>query len=192
MPTMPRGGFDHNPFVRTAGESHLAPTVSAGRDAADIRTRELTPASSYPSSASSVGKERRVRQCGQCLCHLSRYNAETYCSGCARRMSQQSVPTPSVATEIWGQVDVQESLAARDFGRLCHLVRVRSDLRQSDMAQITGLSQAFLSMLESGVRKLTNIDRIVQLLDGLDVPSELTGPMLRTPAAQRPSRFHIA
>ena len=47
------------------------------------------------------------------------------------------------------------------------------------MAELTGLSQAFLSMLESGVRRLTNIDKIVELLDGLEVPVELTGPMLR-------------
>lgn len=47
---------------------------------------------------------------------------------------------------------------------------------------LTGLGQPFLSMLESGVRRLTNIDKIITLLDGLDVPIELTGPMLRTSA----------
>ncbi|WP_241833042.1 helix-turn-helix domain-containing protein [Streptomyces caatingaensis] len=47
------------------------------------------------------------------------------------------------------------------------------------MARLTGLSQPFLSMLEAGVRKLTNIDKIVRLLDGLEAPMELTGPMLR-------------
>ncbi|NUK18135.1 helix-turn-helix domain-containing protein [Streptomyces lunaelactis] len=86
-----------------------------------------------------------------------------------------------MATDVWRQTEVQEALAARDFGRLCHLVRVRSSLRQSDMAELTGLSQAFLSMLETGVRRLANIDRIVRLLEGLEVPIELTGPMLRAP-----------
>ncbi|MDX3224523.1 helix-turn-helix transcriptional regulator [Streptomyces sp. ME19-01-6] len=56
-----------------------------------------------------------------------------------------------------------------------------SGLRQNDMAELTGLSQAFLSMLESGARRLTNIDKIVELLAGLDTPEELTGPMLRMP-----------
>ncbi|MFJ2202924.1 helix-turn-helix domain-containing protein [Streptomyces violaceusniger] len=70
----------------------------------------------------------------------------------------------------------------RDFGTLCLLVRRHGALRQEDMAMLTGLSQPFLSMLESGVRRLTNIDKIITLLDGLDVPIELTGPMLR-PAA---------
>lgn len=54
-------------------------------------------------------------------------------------------------------------------------------LRQDDIATLTGLSQAFLSMLESGARRLTNIDKIVLLLEGLDVPIELTGPILSRP-----------
>lgn len=46
------------------------------------------------------------------------------------------------------------------------------------MALLTRLSQPFLSMLESGQRRLTNIDRIIVLLDGLNAPADLTGPML--------------
>ncbi|MEU1477211.1 helix-turn-helix transcriptional regulator [Streptomyces sp. NPDC005760] len=84
-------------------------------------------------------------------------------------------------TEVWARTDIQEALLARDFGRLCQLVRVASNLRQSDMTVLTGLSQAFLSMLESGARRLTNIDKIVELLAGLGAPAELTGPMLRMP-----------
>lgn len=52
------------------------------------------------------------------------------------------------------------------------------------MAELTGLSQAFLSMLESGVRRLTNIDKIVELLTGLNAPAELTGPMLQPPTVE--------
>jgi transcriptional regulator with XRE-family HTH domain len=86
-----------------------------------------------------------------------------------------------VPDEVWGHAEVQEALFARDFGRMCHLVRVASGLRQSDMAELTGLSQAFLSMLESGDRRLTNIDKIVELLAGLNTPVELTGPILLPP-----------
>jgi transcriptional regulator with XRE-family HTH domain len=62
-------------------------------------------------------------------------------------------------------------------------VREYGHLRQEDMALLTGLSQAFLSMLESGQRRLTNIDRIIVLLDGLNAPVDITGPMLRPVAA---------
>lgn len=124
-------------------------------------------------------RDNCVRRCHLCTTPLSRYNPDPYCAGCARLGPPRNVPTPQVADHVWGQADVQEALAARDFGRLCHLVRARSSLRQDDMAELTGLSQAFLSMLESGVRRLTNIDRIVTLIEGLGVPIELTGPMLR-------------
>nr|WP_206441970.1 helix-turn-helix transcriptional regulator [Streptomyces boncukensis] len=60
------------------------------------------------------------------------------------------------------------------------MVRELGGLRQEDLSEMTGLTQSFLSMLESGARRLTNIDKIVRLLDGLDAPVELTGPMLRS------------
>ncbi|WP_354671272.1 helix-turn-helix transcriptional regulator [Streptomyces sp. S.PB5] len=63
------------------------------------------------------------------------------------------------------------------------MVRERGHLRQEDMALMTRLSQPFLSMLESGQRRLTNIDRIIVLLDGLDAPADLAGPMLLPQAA---------
>lgn len=121
------------------------------------------------------------RRCQRCQCVLSRYNEDPYCSTCSRRVRHRPDPVPSVPITVWARTDVQEALCARDFGMLCHLVRVAGSLRQSDMAELTGLSQAFLSMLESGARRLTNIDKIVELLAGLDAPAELTGPMLRIP-----------
>ncbi|WP_107070870.1 helix-turn-helix domain-containing protein [Streptomyces natalensis] len=94
---------------------------------------------------------------------------------------------PFVPTQVWTYEDVKDALVQRDFGRLCQLVRERGHLRQEDMALLTGLSQAFLSMLESGQRRLTNIDRVIVLLDGLNAPADLTGPMLRpVPLAPTP------
>ncbi|MFI2369971.1 helix-turn-helix domain-containing protein [Streptomyces sp. NPDC018833] len=87
---------------------------------------------------------------------------------------------------IWQLPDVRQALVNREFGRMCQLIRQHGGIRQDDIAAITGLSQAFLSMLESGARKLTNIDKIIQLLDGLDAPPELTGPMLRPSIHHQP------
>lgn len=136
---------------------------------------------SWTERLSDSDETRDARRCRQCECVLSRYNEEPYCSTCSRRRRHLSEPAPSVPTEVWARTDIQEALLARDFGRLCQLVRVASNLRQSDMTVLTGLSQAFLSMLESGARRLTNIDKIVELLAGLGAPAELTGPMLRMP-----------
>jgi hypothetical protein len=131
------------------------------------------------SPSSQTEAAERGRRCRWCRRPLSRYNSEPHCSSCSRHAPATPLPPPRVAPEVWKRADVREALCARDFGRVCHLVRIGSSLRQSDMAELTGLSQAFLSMLESGVRRLTNIDKIVELLDGLEVPVELTGPMLR-------------
>ncbi|MER6425768.1 helix-turn-helix transcriptional regulator [Streptomyces sp. NPDC001137] len=81
--------------------------------------------------------------------------------------------------DIWQLPDIRQALINREFGRMCQLIRQHGGVRQDDIAALTDLSQPFLSMLESGARKLTNIDKIIQLLDGLQAPPELTGPMLR-------------
>ncbi|WP_234439715.1 helix-turn-helix domain-containing protein [Streptomyces bicolor] len=100
---------------------------------------------------------------------------------CIRRTQE-----PPTLTHVWSDAEIQQALALRDFGTFCVLVRRLGGLRQEDLAALTGLGQPFLSMLESGVRRLTNIDKIIMLLDGLDVPIELTGPMLRTSAHPAP------
>lgn len=122
---------------------------------------------------------RRERHCNGCGCQLSRYNSEARCSACLRVGRDPSPALPCVPEHVWDTAEVQLALSERDFGKLCALVRRLGSLRQDDIATLTGLSQAFLSMLESGARKLTNIDKIVMLLEGLEVPTELTGPMLR-------------
>ncbi|MFK4222128.1 helix-turn-helix domain-containing protein [Streptomyces sp. NPDC019890] len=88
----------------------------------------------------------------------------------------------SVPHQFWLDTDVQQALVERELGALCQLVSKLGGLRQEDLAMLTGLSQAFLSMLESGARRLTNIDKIIILLEGVNTPPELTGPMLRPPA----------
>ncbi|MPY38567.1 helix-turn-helix transcriptional regulator [Streptomyces phyllanthi] len=95
---------------------------------------------------------------------------------------------------VWSDPDVRDALATWDFGQASRLIRLRGSLRQGDMAQLTGLSQAFLSMLEAGSRRLTNIDKIVEFLTGLDVPAELAPlPLPRsTVDAPEPPRDQFA
>ncbi len=88
---------------------------------------------------------------------------------------------PTIPRDVRDDHQVQQALVSRDFGSLCLRIRELTSMRQDDLALLTGLSQPYLSMLESGQRKLTNIDKIVTLLDGMDVPTVLTGPMLRPP-----------
>lgn len=78
-----------------------------------------------------------------------------------------------VPEHLWSDPDIHAALSAWDFGRVSVLLRTRGKLRQCDVADLTGLSQSFLSMLEAGRRRLTNIDRIRQFLYGLSAPPEL-------------------
>ncbi|WP_268240566.1 helix-turn-helix domain-containing protein [Streptomyces albiflavescens] len=133
---------------------------------------------SGPRTTEVIAPSWGIRRCTTCKCRLSRYNDDSVCSGCNRSRTAGQPARLSVPAQVWAHQDVKDALLQRDFGRLCQLVRERGHLRQEDMALLTGLSQPFLSMLESGRRRLTNIDRIIVLLDGLDVPADLTGPML--------------
>lgn len=132
--------------------------------------------------------QQSPRRCSRCGCRLSQYNSDALCSACTR-VHAQDRHTATVPERVWCDPDVRQALAAWDFGRASRLVRQRGSLRQEDIAQLTGLSQAFLSMLESGGRRLTNIDKIVEFLGGLGVPAELVPlPLPRhAPGLSQPS-----
>lgn len=115
-----------------------------------------------------------ARRCSRCGCQLSQYNSDGVCAACVRVRAEHLGDRPRVVPgHVWSDPDIHEALACRDFGRANRLIRQRGALRQWDVAQLTGLSQAFLSMLESGNRRLTNIDKITQYLTGLDIPGDL-------------------
>ncbi|WP_252922973.1 MULTISPECIES: helix-turn-helix domain-containing protein [unclassified Streptomyces] len=132
--------------------------------------------------------QQSPRRCDRCGCRLSQYNSDALCSVCIRAHAVDR-HTPTVPARVWRDPDVRQALAAWDFGQASRLVRQRGSLRQEDVAQLTGLSQAFLSMLESGGRRLTNIDKIVEFLAGLGVPAELVSLPLPRPTvtASQPS-----
>ncbi|MFG3041752.1 XRE family transcriptional regulator [Streptomyces sp. NPDC048330] len=53
------------------------------------------------------------------------------------------------------------------------------------MAALTGLSQGFLSMLESGARRLTSLDKVERFLLGIGAPEGLLPPPIRKHCALR-------
>ncbi|MDF3293122.1 helix-turn-helix domain-containing protein [Streptomyces silvisoli] len=126
--------------------------------------------------APSVG-----RRCARCGCLLSSYNTDELCGACTRAALPPADDAPRVPVRVWADPEVREALAAWNFGQVSRLVRQRGSIRQEDVAQLTGLSQGFLSMLESGARRLTSIDRIVDFLDGLAVPADLVRVPRRRP-----------
>ena len=101
------------------------------------------------------------------------------------------VSLPSVPTRVWQDEAVRSALADWDFGQVSRMVRQLVPLRQEDVAALTGLSQSYLSMLECGDRRLTDVSRVVQFLTGLGTPPDLVRlplPGISQPADSAPAR----
>lgn len=120
----------------------------------------------------------RTRSCADCGCRLSQYNREDRCARCTRASASR------VPGTVWADPAIQLAIRQWDFGAVSRLVRQQTGLRQDDMAGLTGLSQGFLSMLESGSRNLTNIGKITRFLEGLSAPVSLIPETPQTPMAQ--------
>ncbi|MEU1456853.1 helix-turn-helix domain-containing protein [Streptomyces avermitilis] len=116
---------------------------------------------------------RHSRVCADCGCRLSQYNDEDRCSACARERRLDTRLQRRVPDTVWQHPEVQSAIAVWDFGRASRLIREQANLRQDDMAHMTGLSQGFLSMLEAGTRRLTNLDKVARFLNGIEAPDSL-------------------
>ncbi|WP_225997792.1 helix-turn-helix domain-containing protein [Myceligenerans pegani] len=114
---------------------------------------------------------------------MSRYNSEEQCAACRRTERVPVVELPTVPTHVWDDPGVRSALEDWDFGQVSRMVRQLVPLRQEDVAALTGLSQSYLSMLECGDRKLTDVARVVQFLSGLGTPVDLV--RLPLPGASR-------
>ncbi|GAA1848389.1 helix-turn-helix transcriptional regulator [Myceligenerans crystallogenes] len=114
---------------------------------------------------------------------MSRYNSEEQCAACRRTERVPVVELPTVPPHVWDDTGVRTALDDWDFGQVSRMVRQLVPLRQEDVAALTGLSQSYLSMLECGDRKLTDVARVVQFLSGLGTPADLV--RLPLPGAPR-------
>lgn len=120
----------------------------------------------------------RTRSCTDCGCRLSQYNRDERCARCMRGL------TSRVPSNVWADPAIELAIRQWDFGEVSRLVRQQAGLRQDDMADLTGLSQGFLSMLESGARKLTNIGKITRFLEGVSAPVNLLPETPQEPTGQ--------
>jgi transcriptional regulator with XRE-family HTH domain len=76
---------------------------------------------------------------------------------------------------MWLDTEVGRALDALDFGLLSRLLRERTGMRQEDFAALAGVSQSYLSQLESGARRLTRMDRAAAFLRGIGAPAGKVG-----------------
>ncbi|MFI5975181.1 hypothetical protein [Streptomyces sp. NPDC051452] len=84
---------------------------------------------------------------------------------------------------VWLDPDVRKALTAWDFGRASRLIRLRGALRQDDMAQLTGLSQAFMSIALTAFvnqRDITETEPLHRSAGGSRLSHELLDGLQRT------------
>ncbi|MFD3524533.1 helix-turn-helix domain-containing protein [Streptomyces sp. NPDC058653] len=112
------------------------------------------------------------RTCSSCGSGLSKYNSARTCAPCSRLRR--------VPDRAWRDREVHHALATWEFGDLVRRLRQRSGLSQTDVSELTGLAQSFISALESGRKRLGSPEVLIDFLNGLDLPTDLK-PLLLSP-----------
>ncbi len=111
-----------------------------------------------------ANKDTARRLCGKCGRALSRYNDAGYCSGCA-----------NAVLTLPGQVSTE----AEDIGARVRAIRLRRGLTQQVVAGLCGISAGYLSMLETGKRRVERYSLVTDLAVALQVaPAELVPGLL--------------
>ncbi len=96
-----------------------------------------------------------MRNCGGCGRSLSRYNDRPFCGGC------------SVSDNRPGQ----SAARAGDIGERLRYLRRRRGITLTALAELRGVSPAYLSMMEHGNRKLDRWSTIIALANAPNIPS---------------------
>lgn len=112
------------------------------------------------------GKDLPARYCVGCQRPLSRYNAESYCGGCA-------------STDLQGS-DIHVTDAGKaEIGSRVRMLRQRRGMTLEVLAGLCGLSTAYLSMIENGKRGLDpRYSMVLTLANALRVtPADLAPRM---------------
>lgn len=116
--------------------------------------------------------DRRCRDCGS---PLSRYNTAPQCSACASARRAWPALTVQVPPQVWFSADMRRALSQWNWQTVLSAVADETGASQTQLAELTGLSQAHISRLMSGASRCFDIRTISQVVDGLGVPRVLAG-----------------
>ncbi|MGC4813882.1 DUF5919 domain-containing protein [Micromonospora sp. DT228] len=71
---------------------------------------------------------------------------------------------------MWDTTDMLDALAARDVAQVFRLVQRATHASQTTVGVATGLSQAQVSEITSGARRVSSIDVLTRICTGLSMP----------------------
>ncbi|WP_433124198.1 DUF5919 domain-containing protein [Micromonospora sp. CA-240977] len=104
-------------------------------------------------------------------------------------MSIRTAPPFSIPHLLWETSDMLDALTARDIAQVFRLVQRATRASQTNLGIATGLSQAQVSEITSGARRVSSIDVLSRICAGLSMPSHarmtlLLGERHRAPTEQ--------
>ncbi|MFF8917813.1 helix-turn-helix domain-containing protein [Streptomyces sp. NPDC015032] len=119
-----------------------------------------------------MATERQRCACGTLL---DRYNKDDSCARCVRARrgttaDSSHLDPPQLPQDFWQSPEVLSAIGAQEFGDLSRLVRQQTRLTQNSLAQLVGLTQGFISKLESGTTRLEVHEKVLRFLEGLGAP----------------------
>lgn len=100
----------------------------------------------------------------------------------------------TLPASTWEQPDVLDVLARRDVGHLFRIVQKATGATQTQIGIATGLSQAQVSEVMSGSRKITSVEVLARIVTGLRIadPARMTLMLgQRQPTPPAPPRHAI-
>lgn len=91
-------------------------------------------------------------------------------------MARSGYDTITLPASLWEQPDVLDVLARRDVGHLFRIVQKTTGATQTQIGVTTGLSQAQVSEVMSGSRKIASVDVLARIVTGLRIadPARMT------------------
>lgn len=113
----------------------------------------------------------RANSCRSCGTSLALECAAGLCSGCARAAGfRQPLPPGFFTTPA-----IRKALSDHDFGVVFAAIREHTGLSQMQLASLLGLSQARVSEVESGARRLTGAKVAARISTVFAIPAQLLG-----------------
>lgn len=114
---------------------------------------------------------RKRQQCRSCGDGAAIETAAGLCAGCARAAGfRRPLPAGFFTTPM-----MRTALFDHDFAAVFAAIRIRTGLSQTQLAALVGLSQARVSEVEAGARRLTGAKLVARISTVFAVPAELLG-----------------
>ncbi|MEU7924177.1 DUF5919 domain-containing protein [Micromonospora sp. NPDC049107] len=85
-------------------------------------------------------------------------------------MSVRTTATLTTDDLLWDTTDMLDALAARNIAQVFRLVQRATRASQTTLGVATGLSQAQISEITSGARRVSSIDVLTRICTGLSMP----------------------